>query len=462
MTNWARNAVFYHVYPLGLCAAPARNDFGAAPVERLDRLVPWLDHMLELGANALYLGPVFESTAHGYDTADYWHVDRRLGTDESLARVVAAAHERGIRVVLDGVFNHVGRDFWAFRDVQAKGSDSEFRDWFAGLRFDGASPYGDPFTYEGWAGHFDLVKLNLSNPDVRHHLLGAVRSWIVDFGIDGLRLDAADTVALDFLRELSEWCRSLRPDFWLVGEIVHGDYRHWAGGPGGSGPGIAGGGPLDSVTNYECYKGLYSSLRDRNYFEIAYALTRQFGPGGIYEDLPLYNFVDNHDQDRVASRLRDPRLLYPLYLLLFTMPGVPSIYYGSEWGLRAERKSGDDSPVRPALDLAALCGGAAPEPNLAPTIRLADLRAGLPALRAGSYRQIYVADEQLGFVREIDGGQVIVLLNSSAEPAAVSVPIPGEIAGGRRDALNGGDFVVEGGRLSLEIPANWGRVLVRQ
>ena len=445
MIDWARDAVFYHIYPLGLCGAPARNDFGAPPVDRLDTLIPWLDHARALGATALYVGPLFESTAHGYDTADYWHLDRRLGTDGTLARFVAAAHDRGLRVVLDGVFNHVGRDFWAFRDVQAKGQSSEFRDWFAGLSFDGRSPYGDPFSYEGWAGHFDLVRLNLANADVRNHLLAAVRSWIVDFGIDGLRLDAADVVDLDFQRELAAWCRSIEPDFFLFGEVVHGDYRRWANPE-----------TLDATTNYEAFKGLYSSLKDRNCFEIAYSLNRQFGSGGLYRDLPLYNFADNHDQDRVASRLPESRLLYPLHLLLFTMPGIPSIYYGSEWGLRDARRPGDDGPVRPALDLREMRDGAAPEPDLAPTIaRLSRLRREIPGLRRGGYRQLFVAAEQLGFVRELDGARVAVLLNTSSAPARVSVPELG--AGTWRDALNGGTV---DGSAPVEIPPSWGRVLI--
>jgi len=447
LAHWATDSVFYHVYPLGLCGAPARNDFGAAPVQRLERLTGWLGHIRELGANAIYLGPVFESTAHGYDTADFWHVDRRLGTDETLIRFVNAAHDAGIRVVLDGVFNHVGRDFWAFRDVQANGPDSPFASWFAGLRFDARSPFGDPFAYEGWHGHFDLVKLDLSNPDVRNHLLGAVRSWIVDFGIDGLRLDAADVVDLGFQRELAAWCRSLDPELWLLGEVVHGDYRRWANPD-----------TLDSVTNYECYKGLYSSLADRNYFEIAYGLNRQFGPGGMYRGLPLYNFVDNHDQDRVASRLPERRLLYPLYLLLLTMPGVPSLYYGSEWGMAGRRLSGDDAPVRPPLELAdgPRIGG---EPDLAAAIaRLARVRTSLPALRRGDYRQFLVAAEQLGFVRELDGQHVAVLLNASDQPVEVAVPAaPGGLW---RDALNGGEWNAGASPAAIEVPASWGRILI--
>jgi glycosidase len=446
LNHWARDAVFYHVYPLGLLGAPARNDFGAVPVERLDRLTVWLGHIRGLGCNALYLGPVFESTAHGYDTADYWHLDRRLGTDETLRRFVAASHEVGLRVVLDGVFNHVGRDFWAFRDVQANGANSAYRDWFAGLRFDGRSPFGDAFVYEGWAGHFDLVKLDLGNSAVREHILGAVESWIRDFDIDGLRLDAADVVDLDFQRALAAHCRAIKPDFWLMGEVVHGDYRRWAN------PSA-----LDSVTNYEAFKGLYSSLVDRNYFEIAHTLNREFGPGGMYAGLPLYNFVDNHDQDRVASRLGDARLLYPLYLMLFTMPGVPSIYYGSEWGLAGKRGRGDDSPVRPALELAA-GPGLGTEPALADAIRrFAAVRAASTALRRGSYRQLHVAAEQMAFARELDGELVVVMLNAADSVVEVAVPAPRD--GEWRDLLDGGTVVAAGGTLRAEVPAGWGRVL---
>ena len=447
MADWAFDSVFYHIYPLGLLGAPAKNDFGAPPVERLERLIGWLDHIRGLGCNALYIGPLFESTGHGYDTADYWHLDRRLGTDETLKRFVAACHVRGIRVLLDGVFNHVGRDFWAFRDVQERGPESPYRDWFADLRFDRRSPFGDAFGYEAWNGNFDLVKLNLSNPAVREHLFGAVRSWVEDFGIDGLRLDAADVIDLDFLRALAAWCRSLKPDFWLFGEIVHGDYRKWANAQ-----------TLDSVTNYEAFKGLYSSLVDRNYFEIAYTLNREFAADGRCAGLPLYNFVDNHDQDRVASKLKEARLLYPLHLLLFTMPGVPSIYYGSEWGLLGKLQHHDDSQVRPAIELQEGPGmGSAPE--LADAIRqLAQLRSELPALRRGSYRQLHVAAEQFAFERELDGQTVVVLLNAADQPAEVAVPV--SHSGEWRDALNGGSLAAPDGKLRAEVPVGWGRVLV--
>ncbi len=449
MSHWSFDAFFYHIYPLGLTGAPERNDFSQPPVTRLEQLYAWIPHLKALGINALYLGPLFESTAHGYDTADYYHVDRRLGTDEMLAKLSAGLHASGIRLVLDAVFNHVGRDFWAFRDVQARGWDSPYRDWFHDLRFDGRSPYGDPFTYEGWAGHHSLVKLNLGNPAVREHLFGAVAFWMDAFAIDGLRLDAADVIDPDFLRSLAAFCKSRRPDFWLLGEIVQGDYRRLVN------PQM-----LDSATNYECYKGLYSSLDSANYFEIAYALNRQFGEGGLYRNMPLYNFVDNHDVHRVASNLRNPAHLYPLYLLLFSMPGVPSLYYGSEWGLEARRTPHNDRMLRPQLDLDGMRQHA-PQPRLSRDIaRLAALRGSLPALRYGEYRQLYVAPQQFAFARFTGQEHVVVLLNAADAPASFDISVSGNFSVAV-DMLNGGErFSIQQGRLKVpEVPACWGRIL---
>jgi len=449
MSHWSFDAVFYHIYPLGLTGAPERNDFSQPPVARLEQLHAWIPHLKELGINALYLGPLFASTAHGYDTVDYYHVDRRLGTDETLAMLSAALHANGIRLVLDAVFNHVGRDFWAFRDVQARGPESPYRDWFHNLRFEGHSPHGDPFTYEGWAGHSSLVKLNLGNPAVREHLFGAVASWMDLFAIDGLRLDAADVIDPDFLRLLAAFCKARRPDFWLLGEIVQGDYRRLVN------PGM-----LDSATNYECYKGLYSSLEATNYFEIAYALNRQFGEGGLYRDIPLYNFVDNHDVNRVASNLKKPAHLYPLYCLLFTMPGVPSIYYGSEWGLEGRRTAHSDRVLRPQLDLNDMKQHPA-QPHLAGDIaRLAALRESLPALRYGEYRQLHVSPQQFAFTRFTAQEHVVVLLNAAEAPADFEVSVPGNFSGGV-DVLNGDErFPVQQGSLKVDVvPACWGRVI---
>lgn len=449
--HWANQSVFYALYPLGFCGAPLRNDFSTPPIPRLEKIREWLPHIQALGANALYLGPVFESSAHGYDTADYFHVDRRLGTDETLAALSREIHARGMRLILDGVFNHVGRDFWAFRDVREHLANSAYVSWFAGLDFSAVSPCADPFRYEGWAGNYDLVKLNLHNPAVTQHLFDAIRSWVERFDIDGLRLDAADVLDEDFLEAIGRFGHSLKPDFWLMGEMVGGDYRH-----------LAQPQRLDSATNYECYKGLYSSLAEKNYFEIAYALNRQFGASGLYRGIPLYAFADNHDVNRVASNLPDPALLFPLYCLLFTMPGVPSIYYGSEWGLKAARTPHSDAMLRPCLDLE-LCQAHPEVPDLAAAIgRLAQLRRSSPALLYGDYQPVATQHEQLAFLRESDTETVLVALNSAPLTTSMdlALPFPARCA---VDRLNGNENIsVQGNGIHLELPPRWARVIQLQ
>jgi cyclomaltodextrinase len=454
--GWAWDALFYHIYPLGLCGAPETNSFDSPPAERLEKLYGWLDHLQALGVTALYLGPVFESGSHGYDTADYLTVDRRLGTNRTLAALSRELHRRGLRLILDAVFHHVGREFWAFRDLREHGTRSQYAGWFAGLSFDGRSPLGDPFRYQGWEGYYELVKLNLGDPALRAHLFQAVESWVREFAIDGLRLDVAYLLDQEFLRALAARCRALKPDFWLLGEVIHGDYRRWAG------PGL-----LDSVTNYECYKGLYSSHNDRNYFEIAYALDRQFGAGGLYRELPLYAFADNHDVDRVASLLREPAHLYPLYCLLFTMPGVPSIYYGSEWGLQGRKTRGSDRALRPSLELEQVRRDA-PRPELAQAIaRLARVRSGSAALRYGTYHQLHVSHEQLAFLRLWQEEAVVAAVNAAGEPARLELKIPSEAqAGGAArwtDAIDPSvSLAARGGTLEVEVPPRGARVLSSQ
>lgn len=449
MAHWAHDSVFYHIYPLGFCGAPARNDFSSPANPRLEKINGWLDHLQDLGVNALYLGPLFESSAHGYDTADYYRVDRRLGTNETLSRLSSTLHQRGIRLILDGVFHHVGRDFWAFRDVLARRRDSAYCGWFHRLDFDKRSPFGDPFGYEGWNGHFDLVKLNLQNAPVKDHLFGAVEMWIREFAVDGLRLDAADCLEMGFLRELSGFCRSRRSDFWLMGEVVHGDYRKWANRE-----------TLDSVTNYAAYKGLYSSHVDKNYFEIAFTLRRQFGDTGVYRNLPLYAFADNHDVNRVASNLRNPAHLYPLYTLLFTMPGVPSIYYGSEWGIAGKRTSRGDGALRPCLDLHEI-SNKAPHPDLPGFIaRLAKIRLGSEALRYGDYRQILVRHEQFVFSRESRKESILVALNAAEGAFQLEVAPPPKQGSLFVDLLNGGEtFRVREGKIRFPVTACGARIL---
>ena len=448
MPTWPNSSTIYHLYPLGALGAPEHNDHHSPPAARIDELYAWLDHAQTLGANTIFLGPVFESSTHGYDTADYFWIDRRLGTNDAFAQWSETLHQRGQHLILDGVFHHVGRNFWAFRDVLEHQQASRYRDWFY-LDFGHRSSYGDPFFYEGWNGHFDLVKLNLKHPEVRQHLFGAVKSWIETYGIDGLRLDAADVLDLEFQRELAAYCRSLRGDFWLLGEVIHGDYRTWAN------PST-----LDSVTNYELYKGLYSSHNDRNYFEIAYSLNRQFGPDGIYKGQNLYTFADNHDVERIASRLDNDAHLYPLHAMLFTIPGVPSIYYGSEVGIEGDKRRETDAPLRPALQPACL-HQAGVQPDLQRAIStLITLRQTSPALQQGDYQQLHVASEQFAFMRTSSEERVVVTVNAAHQPTDIRLALPERADGTLIDLLNREEtFEVEHGQVTLPLQPYWARIL---
>ena len=394
---WAENSVFYHIYPLGFCGAPEEND--GLRIHRLERVSAWAPHIEKLGANALYLGPLFESDRHGYDTRDYRQVDCRLGDNGDLKKLVQTFHARGIRVILDGVFNHVGRGFWAFQDVREKKWDSPYRDWFH-LSFDGNSGYDDGFWYEGWEGHFELVKLNLRNPAVVEYLLDTIRFWVEEFDIDGLRLDVAYSLDKDFLYRLRSFCDGLKPDFFLVGETLHGDYNQWTGE-----------GLLHSCTNYECYKGLYSSLNSMNLFEIVHSLKRQFGPEQwtLYKGKHLLCFVDNHDVTRVASILQQPAHLPLIYGLLFGMPGIPCIYYGSEWGEKGEKSWGDPA-LRPSFDT--------PEWNsLTDTIAaMAKAHRDSEALCWGDFRDVILTNKQTVFQRQSANERVLVAVNADSEP----------------------------------------------
>lgn len=444
MSNWVNESVFYHVYPLGFCGAPEYND---CKVEyRLDKLSQWIPHLKALQVNALYIGPLFDSSKHGYDTKDYYKIDTRLGDNNSFKALCKELHDNGIRVILDGVFNHVGREFWAFKDVQEKRESSPYCGWFQNLNFGGGSPLGDPFWYEGWSGHYDLVKLNLKNPEVVSHLLGAVEMWINEFGIDGLRLDAADCIDPDFFRTLRGFCKSRKPDFWLMGEIIHGDYSRWAN------PEM-----LDSVTNYECYKGIYSSHNDHNYFEIAHSLQRQFAQGGIYKNICTYNFVDNHDVNRIGDNCRDRAHLKNIYTVLYTMPGVPSIYYGSEWGIHGTRSNQSDKELRPCLDLGSIPD--ADDELCSYLNRLGTVRRALPALQYGDFENTMIKNEQLVYKRRCEGQTVYVALNIAGGEQWLGFQADGAFCK-LTDALTGDVFDLQNGWANIPVAQNCARILV--
>jgi glycosidase len=450
MASWIDGAIFYHIYPLGLLDAPKRDDWGDGLEHRLPGLLPWIAHLSSLGCNAVYLGPVFESVSHGYDTTDYFTVDPRLGDTDDLQAFVLACHEHNVHVVFDGVFNHVGRNFFAFRDLLEHGEESAYRDWFVDVRFGHQSPNGDPFTYYAYEGNFDMPRLNVQHPDVRQHLFDAVRMWFAEFWADGIRFDAVEQLDRDVVGEFCAVAREAKPDCWLVGEVLGSDYREW------SGPGM-----LDSCMNYEAFKGLHSSFNDRNMHEIAWSLNRQFGPDGIYRDLTLYSFADNHDVNRVATLLRRGEDLASLYTLLYTMPGLPSIYYGSEWGITGDKGQADDAALRPALAMPP-----PPEAVMQPWLlefiaRLAAIRQSSAAIRRGDYTELHVAGEQLAFKREADGEIAIIVVNAWEESTGVEFPAALDDGTVLTDALDPtASFTVEAGRIRIPVTPNSARILL--
>ena len=425
---WAYEGIFYQIYPIGFCGAPTAND--GKTVSRILKLKDWSSYLESLGISSILLNPIFESDNHGYDTRDYKKIDCRLGTNEDFAEVCKDLHAHNVKIVLDGVFNHVGRGFWAFKDVQEKKWDPPYKDLVC-IYLVGNSCYNDGFWFECWVGHFELVKLNLANSAVVDYLLECVKGWIDEFDIDGLRLDVAYCLDRNFMKRLRSFCQELKPDFALIGEVLFGDYNQ-----------IVNDEMLHSCTNYECYKGIYSSFNSMNMFEIAHSLNRQYGPEQwcIYRGKHLMSFVDNHDVTRIASILTNKNHLPLTYGLLLGMPGVPCIYYGSEWGEEGVKAPNNDYALRPCFE--------EPKPNeLTEEIKkMIHVRTGSNALCHGSYRNVVLTNHQLIFERRTDDERMLVAINASDAPFTAH---NGELGGTMTDLLTGNEIQMSG---QLEMP----------
>lgn len=402
---WYDSAVFYHIYPLGLCGCP--HDNNGETGEHFDKLNEWAEHAKRIGCNAIYIGPLFESGSHGYDTTDYRLVDRRLGTNDDFKQFVKNCHANDVKVIVDGVFNHTGREFFAFQDIKQNRENSRYKDWYCNVNFWGNNEYNDGFSYDNWGGYNLLAKLNLWNPEVKNYHLETVKFWVDEFDIDGIRLDAADVLDFGFMKELRSFCNGLKPDFWLMGEVIHGDYSRWANND-----------MLHSVTNYELHKGLYSGHNDHNYFEIAHTIKRL---NGIVGDKKLYTFCDNHDVARIYSKLNNKAHMYNVAILVYTVPGIPSIYYGSEFGIPGNKENGSDWNLRPDLNLADFN-----EKDELPALytTLGHLKQRFPELTYGDYRELYLTTGQFAFARCLDGCAVVTALNNADNGAHMEINLP--------------------------------------
>lgn len=444
---WYDEAIFYHIYPLGLTGAPKENSYGE-PVHRLNTLIPWIEHIRNIGCTALYIGPLCESVGHGYETTDYKKLDSRLGINEDLKAFVTECHEQGIRVIFDGVFNHTGRDFFAFKDIQKNREQSPYRDWYCNVNFYGNNEYNDGFSYDNWGGYNLLVKLNQRNPAVKDYICDVIRFWVSEFDIDGIRLDAADVLDFDFMKALRQTANEVKPEFWLMGEVIHGDYTRWVNE-----------GTLHSVTNYQLHKALYSGHNDHNYFEIAHTVRRLYEMGGNRPDgLKLYNFVDNHDVERIYTKLQNKAQFFPVHVLLYTLPGIPSIYYGSEFGIEGKKERYSDDSLRPALQLADYKNAATENPCTRLITALGKIRQQTKALSLGDYKELLLTNRQYAFSRDLNGTSVVVTVNNDENPAQIHVAAGN--GGAYVGALSGMKVPVEQGQINVTLQPNSGEIWI--
>ena len=440
--KWYDKAVFYHIYPLGLCGCAHENT--GVPEEHFDKLNEWAVHAGNIGCTAIYIGPLFESVGHGYETTDYKMVDRRLGTNDDFKKFVENCHNNGIKVVVDGVFNHTGRGFFAFKDLKENRENSRYKDWYCNVNFGGNNEYNDGFSYENWGGYNLLAKLNVWNPEVKNYLFDVVRFWISEFDIDGIRLDAADVLDMGFMSELRQVTMQAKEDFWLMREVIHGDYSRWANND-----------RLNSVTNYELHKGLYSGHNDHNYFEIAHTINRL---NQLAQGIKLYTFTDNHDVARIHSKLNNKEHIYDVTMLLYTVPGIPSIYYGSEFAIDGNKENGSDWNLRPCLEL----DDFDEDTELLNLIRrLGILKKEYRELTEGTYEQLMLTNRQFAFARKCQDSAVITALNNDEQPASFELPLmysnaSVQILAGPEE---GAQVKVQDGKIKIQLPADRGVIL---
>ena len=440
--KWYDGAVFYHIYPIGMTGAPRTNTFEAGE-HRLNKLLDWLPHIKAIGCDAIYIGPLFESVAHGYETADYKKLDSRLGDNNDLINFVKACHEIGIKVIVDGVFNHVGREFFAFKDLKEHRENSAYRDWFKNIHFDWNNDYNDCLYYDSWDGHGTLVNLNHQNPAVREYFLDVARFWISEFDIDGIRLDAADVLDFTFMRELRSVTDSCKQDFWLMGEVIHGDYTRWVNNE-----------MLHSVTNYWLHKALYSGHNDHNYFEIAHTVKRCTDMG-MHIANAFYNFVDNHDVARIITKLNNKAHFFPVHVLLYTLPGKPSIYYGSEFAIEGEKKPYADEILRPELKIEDYKDAVNTNENTKRIAALGNMRLNNQWVGEAGYRELLLTNRQYAFLREYGDKRLVAIVNNDDNDAGINLNI-----GGKFTELFSGETRDFDGNMHVNIAGNSGQVWI--
>ncbi len=437
--GWVADAIWWQVHPLAFVGAepeqPEQPGGAQEVAHRLPRITAWLDHAVALGCNGLALGPVFASQTHGYDTVDHLRLDPRLGDDDDFDQLVEAAHAKGMTVLLDGVFNHVGRAHPAWAAVEREGRAASTASWF---RLHGD---GDDLSPDVFEGHAHLVELDHEEPAVAEHVIEVMCHWL-GRGADGWRLDAAYAVPPQFWARVLPEVRERFPHAYVVGEVIHGDYA-----------GVVAASGMDAVTQYELWQGIWHGLRDGNLFETGHALERH---DGFMASFVPWTFVGNHDVTRIVDQVGDDLLAHAL-VLWATLGGTPAVWSGDElgWhGIKEQRPGGDDA-VRPEFpaDPADALGGEVFTLHR----ELIGLRRRHRWLHGARTTVLHRANEQLVYRSEADGQALLVALNASAAPATVpgAAPGPGDGSGTADGWGTGAGEVVAGaaghqdGRLDL-------------
>ncbi|WP_104116132.1 alpha-amylase family glycosyl hydrolase [Arthrobacter sp. B1805] len=422
--EWVQHAIWWQVYPLGFVGAEKAATPHPADTHRLLDLVPWLDYAVGLGASGIALGPVFASETHGYDTTDYFRIDSRLGTSEDFDTLVSEAHQRGLRVLLDGVFNHTGRSFGPFREVLEQGPAAASASWFSLEWPAGAVPGVEP-GYRDFEGHHHLVALDHTEPAVADFVVEVMQHWLRR-GADGWRLDAAYAVPSSFWADVTARVRADHPDTYFVGEYIHGDYVS----------AVVDGG-LDSVTQYELWKAVWSSLNDANFFELAAALERHNALLGTFAPL---TFIGNHDVTRIASKLTDPALVQHAVAVLLTVGGTPSIYYGDEQGYRGikEDRAGGDDDVRPLFPSSPSELSPIGQPVFSVHQELIGLRRRHPWLHRATTDIVQLSNEALVYrIAASSSESLVVALNLSHGTLSVDAAGAGSVLAGQASVAAG-------------------------
>ena len=381
---------------------------------RLDELRNYYDYFQNLGISVIQFGPIFESVSHGYDTIDYMKIDHRLGDNDLFRQIVSELHQLDIKVILDGVFNHTSRQFDAFSDIRTYGEKSWRRHWYhVDFSDNGNNPYHDGFDYKNWEGHYELVKLNLREKEVRDYIFDVVKYWMNDIGIDGWRLDVAYQISPQFWKEFRRVCKTANPECFLVGEMIHGQYTEWVG------PDL-----LDSGTSYQVYKSIWSALNSKNMHELKAVLERSFHrEWGLLKDLVLVNFLGNHDTTRIRSILNEDRFIFPAFLILFTLNGIASIYYGDEHGTMGEIEENSDHGVRKKITLDKEKWPALGCEIYEHVVNLIKLRKQNHALIYGSLTPVYTDDECFAYLRLSNRQTLLIVINSSTEKKEKTIPL---------------------------------------